>query len=183
MIGVLALQGGFRQHIEKCEALSTPVKEIRNPQDLQGCSGLIIPGGESTTISSLLNESFERAICSFGHQKPIFGTCAGLIILARLGCIDIEVERNAYGRQIDSFMTQLEVLLDEQKSKVPAVFIRAPKIRKVLKSEVEILSRYQNEAVFVRQKNIFCATFHPELTECNLIHAFFLRRCHEQSTW
>ncbi len=183
MIGVLALQGGFRAHIEKCEAIGVSVREIRYPQDLQNCSGLIIPGGESTTISSLLNESFERAICSFARQKPIFGTCAGLIILARLGLIDIEVERNAYGRQVDSFLAQLEVVLDAQKNKVPALFIRAPKIIKILKPEVEILSCYQNEPVFVSQKNIFCATFHPELTDSNLVHAFFLRRCHEQSTW
>jgi 5'-phosphate synthase pdxT subunit len=183
-IGVLALQGDFQKHKEMLEWLGCRAIEVRKPEELQACEGLIIPGGESTTILRQIDFIHLReALIQFGRTKPMFGTCAGLIILAQevypeklasLALIDIVVERNAYGRQADSFSTEIEVCLENvHLKKYPAVFIRAPRIRHCGK-EVDILAKYEGEPVLIRQGSFLGATFHPELSDDSAIHSFFL---------
>lgn len=189
-IGVLALQGAFREHRKMLERLNVHVQEVRLPEHLMGVDGLIIPGGESTTMGKLmvdfgLREPIRRLAEA---NKPIWGTCAGTILLAntietqvnqswvlsdqpRLNLIDITVRRNAFGRQIDSFETPLDVKgLDRP---FPAVFIRAPIIAHVGPG-VQVLSTVQEDVVLVRQGNILCSSFHPELGQDPRIHEMFL---------
>jgi 5'-phosphate synthase pdxT subunit len=183
IIGVLALQGAFREHIKMLKACGVPGVEVRLPEQLEGVDGLIIPGGESTTISKLMVE-YEfpekiKAVAAAG--KPIFGTCAGLIVLAGrvegerqhlLNLIDIDVKRNAYGRQIDSREVDVEGSFLEGKP-FHAVFIRAPIIEKLGRT-VKALAHYKDRVVIARQKNILVSTFHPELTRDERIHRYFL---------
>jgi 5'-phosphate synthase pdxT subunit len=152
--------------------------EARRPEELAGAAGLVIPGGESTTFWKFFEAaSWEEAIRDFAATgRPILGTCAGAIVLARevtnpaqkgLGLIDIGVERNAYGRQIDSFVGEVDA--PELGGPLPAVFIRAPRIRRV-GSDVEVLAKRENEPVLVAQENVIAATFHPELTSDTTVH-------------
>lgn len=184
-IGVLALQGDFAEHGVVLRRLGAGVREVRLPQDLQGVGGLIIPGGESTTLSRLIDlYALREPILSLAASgAPVWGTCAGLIILARavegrsepiLGVLDVEVQRNAYGRQIDSFEADVSVpALGE--ALFHAVFIRAPVVR-AAGPQVETLARLDGgAAVAVKQRNLVGTTFHPELTEDPRFHAFFLR--------
>lgn len=165
-IGVLALQGAFIEHIKMLESLSVNVCEVRNKNDLKGLDGLIIPGGESTTMNLLIGQ-----IKTAMKKLPIFGTCAGAILLAQHGFIDMEVARNAYGSQLDSFEDDLSF----EGRKFHGVFIRAPKIKKVGR-EVEILARnLNNEIVLVQQNKYLASTFHPELTNDTKIHEYFLK--------
>lgn len=183
-IGVLALQGAFAKHIEMIRSLGVQAREVRHASDLLACQGLILPGGESTTIMRLIKYArLEEPLRSFSAQKPVFGTCAGLIIMSKsikndqmipFEWMDIEIERNAYGRQIDSFGVPLELNLASRPYKFQGVFIRAPSIRKTGTS-VQILAKNNEEAVLVRQKQFLGATFHPELTDDNTIHAYFLK--------
>ncbi len=169
-LGVLALQGAFEKHREICPV---PTRLVRYPQELQSCDGLIIPGGESTTIWSQIEEmDFIEALKAF--PGPIFGTCAGLIILAKLGLLDVEVERNGYGPQINSFLTSLEF----KKKPIAALFIRAPRI-KSLGEQVEVLSSHDGEPVVVQEGRYLASTFHPELTQEMALHEHFLRMCSE----
>jgi len=182
-IGVLALQGAFREHQRSLEACGVTARQIRKPEQLAGLDGLIIPGGESTTMGKLMIEfGLFEPLQKMAHQGlPIFGTCAGLILLARdivrsnqprLGVMDMAVERNAFGRQVDSF----EVLLQVQELNeppVPAVFIRAPYIVKV-NSGVEVLARFDDKIVLARQGQFLAAAFHPELTNDLRLHKLFL---------
>lgn len=187
-IGVLALQGAFREHRALLETLGARVREVRLPQDLAGLDGLILPGGESTTMGKLLLDYDLRApIRDFAAAgKALWGTCAGAILLARevegappqfgaqpgLGLMDIRVRRNAFGRQRDSFEVPLRVQgLD---APFPAVFIRAPVIEEV-RSGVEVLARHGEHAVLARQGRLLASSFHPELTRDARLHEAFLR--------
>lgn len=180
-IGVLAIQGDFAAHARALERVGVRAAEVRRAVDLENIDGLIIPGGESTTMLKLIAEAdLGRSITAFAREgKPVFGTCAGTILLARevhnprqdsLGLIDIDVERNAYGRQVDSFIAEAETTLEG--GPLEAVFIRAPKIRRVGTS-IDVLARIDSEPVFVRQGNVLAATFHPELTEDRRVHRLF----------
>jgi 5'-phosphate synthase pdxT subunit len=183
MIGVLALQGAFREHIQMLEAMGVRAVQVKRPSDLEGCKGLIIPGGESTAIGKLmLRYGFveplrERILAGM----PIFGTCAGMILLASavaegdqplLDLMDIRVRRNAYGRQVDSFEAPLE-LAGIAGGPFTGVFIRAPWIEDV-GNGVETLGRYDGRIVMARQGNILVAAFHPELTGDGRVHRYFL---------
>jgi len=191
-VGVLALQGAFIEHINMLQCLGVRAVAVRLPQELESLSGLIIPGGESTTVGKLataygLIEPIKRMA---DEGKPLWGTCAGLIFLARrvegvnqplLGLMDVTVKRNAFGRQVDSFETCLSIpALDpvsnpeERGLPFPAVFIRAPAIDSV-GEEVQILSRLdQATIVAARQDNLLATAFHPELTGDFRLHRYFL---------
>jgi len=183
-VGVLALQGAFREHVRMLRALGVEAVEIRLPAGLDEVDGLILPGGESTTMRKLMAEyGLVGPIREFAASgKPVFGTCAGLIVMADrlsgrrqelLNLIDIDVERNAYGRQVDSREADIsgDALGPEP---FHAVFIRAPQILSTGPG-VEPLARHRGQVVLARQKNILVATFHPELTGDTRIHELFLR--------
>src|SRR5436190_8563316 len=181
-IGVLAIQGDFAAHSRMLRRIGVQAIEIRRADELENVAGLIMPGGESTTMLKFLNaENLFSALQEFANKnKPIFGTCAGAILLARevlnppqasLDLIDITIERNAYGRQVDSHISQVETTFDG--GPMEAVFIRAPKINSC-GTEVEVLAILDQEPVFVRQKNIFAATFHPELPDDERGHPLFV---------
>ena len=183
-IGVLAIQGDFAAHARMLRRIGVEAVEVRRADELAGMDGLILPGGESTTMLKFLEgENLFSALREFADTgKPVFGTCAGAILLARevlnppqasLGLLDIAVERNAYGRQVDSHISQAETKFDG--GAMEAVFIRAPKIKSV-GEEVEVLATLDQEPVFVRQKNIFAATFHPELSNDERAHRLFLEQ-------
>jgi len=182
LIGVLAAQGDFGAHCAMLERVGARAREVRRAVDMDDLDGLIIPGGESTAMLKAFDgDGLADAIktCS-AAGKPVFGTCAGAILLARevtgpkqpsLDLIDIVVERNAYGRQVDSFITRAETTLDG--GPLEAVFIRAPKIRRIGK-DVDVLASVNNESVMVRRANILAATFHPELSTDERVHRLFL---------
>ena len=177
-VAVLALQGDFAAHGKRLQELGLPSREVRRPEQLGEAAGLVLPGGESTTIWKFFESApWEDAIGRFvAAGRPVLATCAGAIMLARevsnpaqksLGLIDIAVERNAYGRQVDSFVADLEA--PALGGALPAVFIRAPRIRRV-GSGVTVLARWKGEPVLVRQGAIVAATFHPELTRDERVH-------------
>jgi 5'-phosphate synthase pdxT subunit len=186
-IGVLALQGDFAAHLEMLEEIGASAREVRTAEGLELVDALIIPGGESTTMLRILHrERLWDALASFGAKKPIFGTCAGAILMAKdvshpqqesFAFMDIAVVRNGYGRQIDSRIVALEPEPDAKPllgENVEAVFIRAPIINRA-GDGVEVLMRYNGDAVLVRQGNHLAATFHPELTTDSRVHAYFVR--------
>jgi 5'-phosphate synthase pdxT subunit len=185
-VGVLALQGAFREHIKSLEKCGVSAVEIKFPGQLDDIDALIIPGGESTTIKRLLEKyKFRRKLDRFCKDgKPVFVTCAGLILIAKnikgegkgLNYIDVDVERNAYGRQIDSFEELLNINLDGSQNgrKFNSIFIRAPKIINI-GDKVEILGRLGQEAVLIRENNIMASTFHPELADDLRIHRYFIK--------
>jgi pyridoxal 5'-phosphate synthase pdxT subunit len=183
-VAVLALQGDFEAHRKKLAAMGLDSFEARRPAELETASGLVIPGGESTTLWKFFEaEPWEEALARFAASgRPILGTCAGAILLARevthpaqkgLGLIDLSVERNAYGRQVDSFVGEVDA--PALGGRLPAVFIRAPRIRRVGKG-VEVLATLRGEPVLVRQGNILAATFHPELTDDERVHELAFAR-------
>lgn len=185
-IGVLALQGAFEKHMEKIEKIGAVPLNVRNEKELDTIDALIIPGGESTTIGKLLVRfnMLQKIKSLIEKGLPVFGTCAGMILLAkdiensdqvRIGKMDIKVSRNAYGSQTESFETQIQVP-EIKKSCVKAIFIRAPRIVSVEKN-VDVLSVYENTPVFIRQNNMLAASFHPELTDDTSIHEYFLKMC------
>jgi len=180
---VLALQGDFSLHARALARCGAEAVEVRKPEQLTGLDGLIMPGGESTTLVKLMQEwGFVPALETFHRDgKPIFGTCAGLILLARevenpaqfsLGFIDVAVERNAYGRQRESFEAHGTASLGGRSTPIEMVFIRAPRIRRV-GAGVETLARHGDEPVMARQGTVLVATFHPELTTDSTVHAYF----------
>ncbi len=183
LIGVLAMQGAFREHRLALEACGATCREIRKPAHLEGLDGLVIPGGESTTIGKLLHDyELFVPIREMGKDGlPIFGTCAGLVMLARdiegsnqprLGLMDICVIRNAFGRQVHSFEADLSIpALGE--APFPGVFIRAPYINKAGEG-VEVLAVFQDHIVMARQQNLLVTAFHPELTGDQRVHRYFL---------
>ena len=181
-IAVLALQGDFAAHGRRLTQMGLASFEARNPEELDGAAGLIVPGGESTTLWKFFESApWEDAIRRFAATgAPVLGTCAGAIVLARevtnpaqkgLGIIDSSVERNAYGRQADSFVGEVDA--PALGGRLPAVFIRAPKIRRVGPA-VEILATRESEPVQFRQENLVASTFHPELTEEATFHELAL---------
>jgi len=187
-VGVLALQGAFREHRQVLEQLGCDVVEVRKTSDLEGIHGLIIPGGESTTIGKLLmiygiGEDIKELSAK---DLPIFGTCAGMILLSKtivdsdqysLNLMDTVVERNAFGRQVASFETDLLVPALGANS-LRAVFIRAPYLREVAPN-VGILAEYEGKIVFARQGNLLASAFHPELTPDQRVHKYFLNMIDE----
>lgn len=183
-IGVLGLQGAFQKHIEILERLGVQTVLVKYPEEITGLTGIIIPGGESTTMTKLIAEmAFREQLINF--RGGIFGTCAGAIMLARehgdsriapLNRVPIGVVRNAYGRQIDSFTAEINLTYDPQP--FPAVFIRAPKL-KVLEQQVTVLGKLNDEIVLVKYNRDLVATFHPELTSDTRIHEYFVRMLSE----
>ena len=176
-IGVLALQGAFREHAKALRALGAEVVEVRLPDDLEKLDGLVIPGGESTTITLLAETSgLDDALHQFG--RPVLGTCAGAIVVDRVhfGLADVEVDRNAYGRQVKSF--EADVSLREDDVPLRGVFIRAPRIRE-LGPGVEVVGELDGEPVLVRDGRYLLATFHPELTDDLRVHELFLELVRE----
>jgi 5'-phosphate synthase pdxT subunit len=182
-IGVLAIQGDFEKHVRTIEKLAHKAIEVRTTTELHKTDGLIIPGGESTTFLKLINQSdLKDELIKYAQLHPIMGTCAGLILLAKdvdllseysLNLIDIQVERNAYGRQRESFIDTISISLNGTSSHFTGVFIRAPKITKYSEN-IRVLGRHNGEAVMVCNENILVCTFHPELTEDTRIHQYFL---------
>ncbi|HWQ24254.1 MAG TPA: pyridoxal 5'-phosphate synthase glutaminase subunit PdxT [Gaiellaceae bacterium] len=176
-IGVLALQGAFREHARALRRLGAEVVEVRRPAELEGLDGLVIPGGESTTIMRLARASgLDEAIRRF--PGAIFGTCAGMIVLDRehLGLADLAVERNAYGRQVRSF--EADVTLAGEARPLRGIFIRAPRVRD-LGEDVEVLGELDGEPVLVREGRLLLASFHPELTDDLRVHERFLELARE----
>ena len=180
-VGVLALQGDFARHAQAIAEVGADAVDVRRPDDLASIDALVIPGGESTTMLRLIEAGGLRAALEqFVREKPALGTCAGVILLSRdasrlpyptLGVLDVEVERNAYGRQIDSFTDAIEAPL--LGGRVAGVFIRAPRIRRVGQG-VEVVARHGDEPVGVRSGRTVGLTFHPELTDDRRFHRWFL---------
>ena len=178
-IGVLAVQGNFREHAAMLRRLGAEVVEVRKPEQLEGLDGLVIPGGESTTFMRLMRlYGLDEAVRRF--EQPVFGTCAGMIVLDRdhLGLVDLVVDRNAYGRQVASFEADLE-LADEDEP-LRGVFIRAPRVRDV-GARVEVLAEHDGEPVLVRDGRFLVASFHPELTDDTRVHRRFLELVEEET--
>ena len=183
-VGVLALQGDVSEHAQTLSDLGAEPVEVRTPENLSGVDRLILPGGESTTMSKLLESSglFDPIAARLDEGMPVFGTCAGMILLADVvldgrpdqrsfGAIDIAVRRNAFGRQVDSFETDLEV---HGMGLVPAVFIRAPYVERI-GHDVEVLARVDDHPVLCREGHVLVAAFHPELSGDLRLHELFLR--------
>jgi pyridoxal 5'-phosphate synthase pdxT subunit len=187
VVGILALQGDFDLHRRVVTELGYPGVLVRNPDELKQCAGLIIPGGESTTMTNLLiKHGLWDDLGQFAQLKPVFGTCAGLVLLSAqiinnpleiktLGVINIKVQRNAYGRQIDSFTDDLKMNLNGHMEKMEGVFIRAPKISS-MGPYVVPKAWHKEDVVLVEENNILAATFHPELTKDTRIHQYFLNK-------
>ena len=188
-IGILSLQGDFEAHGIAAERAGAEVVYVRTAADLEDLDGLIIPGGESTTMLKLLNaENLLEPLAEFGRKKPIFGTCAGAILLASrvsnpaqqsLGLVDMAIERNAYGRQIDSCVVNIDADPSFAKRTRPgsieAVFIRAPIIREV-SPQARVLAEYAGDPVLVEEGHHLISTFHPELTGDSRVHELFLSK-------
>ena len=184
-VGVLALQGDFTRHAQALTRAGAEAVEVRRPEALDEVEGLVIPGGESTTLLRLMEAwGFVPALEKFhAAGRPMFGTCAGAIVLAReverprqfsLGFIDLTVERNAYGRQRESFEAPGVAMLDGERTPVEMVFIRAPRIRRAGPG-VTTLATHGGDPVLVRQGNVLVGTFHPELTDSPAVHRYFCR--------
>jgi pyridoxal 5'-phosphate synthase pdxT subunit len=176
-IGVLAVQGNFREHAAMLRRLGADVREVRTPDDLEGVDGIVIPGGESTAIGRLIRlYGLEDAIRRF--DAPVFGTCAGMILLDRdhLGLVDLVVDRNAYGRQVASFEADLE--LAGEAEPLRGVFIRAPRVREAGPG-VEVLAEHEGVPVLLRDGRFLVASFHPELTDDTRVHRRFLELVRE----
>ncbi|MBN1895626.1 pyridoxal 5'-phosphate synthase glutaminase subunit PdxT [bacterium] len=181
-LGILGLQGDYALHARALHRLGIPHRLVKWPEDLKDTSGLILPGGESTTFLNLMEKTGLRdAILRFAQEKPLMGTCAGLIVLATriqnqkmktLGLIDLEAKRNAFGRQIHSFQAPVRILPFQDHPSFDGVFIRAPQILS-LGGETQALGFYQEQVVMARNRNVLVMTFHPELTADTRIHRFF----------
>lgn len=185
-IGVLALQGGIIEHINHLKALDCQAIEVRKPEELDELNGIIFPGGESTTIGKLLRETgiFDKLKEKIMNGLPVWGTCAGMILLAKniendearhLQVMDITVKRNAYGSQLDSFSIQKKINVVSADD-IPLVFIRAPYITKV-DDNVEVLCKVDENIVSVKQANMLATSFHPELTDNLQFHQYFINMC------
>jgi 5'-phosphate synthase pdxT subunit len=181
-VGILALQGAFQKHADALESLNCSYRFVKKPSDLEGLRGLILPGGESTVMSCLLRENnLFDSILNFSHKHSLFGTCAGIILMAKkvnsekvlnFGLLDIEIQRNAYGYQVDSF--DHEVFINFLNEPITVPFIRAPKIEKILSPDVKVLGNLKGVPVLIKEGLHMAATFHPELTSNLSIHRYFL---------
>ena len=182
-VGVLALQGAFREHRKLLKDCGVSSREIRKPEQLKGIDGIIIPGGESTSIGKLMDRyGFIQPIKEMAQEGlPVFGTCAGLVLLAkdidgssqpRLGLMDMEVVRNGFGRQVESFEADLDISVLGF-NPFRGVFIRAPYIKNI-SPNIGILASYNDKIVFARQGNLLACSFHPELTDDRRVHRYFL---------
>lgn len=187
IIGVSGIQGDFREHKWMIEKLGHESYIVRTPEDLEKVDGLIIPGGESTTMIRIMKRIglFEKLKEKILNGLPVYGTCAGLIVLAKeienypqesLGVIDIKVMRNAYGRQVDSFDEMVEIKGFNKPFK--AIFIRAPRVDG-WGPEVDVLSTLDNHPIMLRQKNVLVTSFHPELTDDTRVHEYFIKMVEE----
>ena len=177
---MLAVQGNFREHAAMLRRLGAEAVEVRKPEELEGLDGLVVPGGESTTFMRLMRlYGLDEAVRAFGG--PVFGTCAGMIVLDRnhLGLADLEVERNAYGRQVASF--EADLALAGEHEPLRGVFIRAPRVSDA-GPEVEVLAEHDGEPVLLRQGRFLAASFHPELTEDTRVHELFLQSVREATS-
>jgi 5'-phosphate synthase pdxT subunit len=171
-IGVLAVQGNFREHVAMLRRLGADPVEVRKPEQLDGLDGLVVPGGESTAIRRLMRiGGLEQPVAEF--PGALFGTCAGMILFdrAHLGLLDVDVSRNAFGRQVASF--EADVDLDGDDEPIRGVFIRAPRVTET-GAGVEVLGRLEDEPVLVREGRVLAASFHPELTDDTRVHERFL---------
>ena len=186
IVGVLALQGAFIEHIKILTKIGIQTREVRLPQDLKGLSGLIIPGGESTTIHKLANMyDLIAPIQQFSQNHAIWGTCAGMILMAReikdespsLGIMDIVVQRNAFGRQVDSFEEDLTIseIKDSKENPFPAIFIRAPKLLEAKRNAKVIARLSDSTAVAAVEGHLLATAFHPELSMDDRFHKYFLK--------
>ena len=187
VVGVLALQGAYQKHIDMLNALGAPTRTVRLPHELDGCSALIIPGGESTTISLLIQKNgLYDPIKAFAKHHPVMGVCAGMIMMATeaddnrvtpLGLIPFKALRNHYGRQVHSFTTDIKLDFVNNSQAFPAVFIRAPGVDRI-SSEVQILARIKSndkdEAIILSKGHHMAVSFHPELTDDTRIHDYWL---------
>ncbi len=188
-IGVLDLQGAVKEHVDKINNISgATALRVKNRADLEAIDGLIIPGGESTTIGKLLRDFhiLSPLKSKIENGLPVWGTCAGMIILAKsilgsdynhLGVMDIEVRRNAYGSQLDSFITD-EIVKDVSEETIPLVFIRAPYVEKI-DEDVQVLCKLKDKIVACKQENMLATSFHPELTKDLTMHKYFYNMCME----
>jgi 5'-phosphate synthase pdxT subunit len=179
-IGILAVQGDFREHAAMLRRLGAEPVEIRKPEQLEDVDGLVIPGGESTAITRLIRiYGLEDALRQFA--RPVFGTCAGMILLDRehLGLVDVLVRRNAYGRQVASFEADLELAGEDERLR--GVFIRAPRVGEA-GPEVEVLAELDGEPVLLRDGRYLVASFHPELTDDTRVHELFLDLVREEQS-
>ena len=179
-IGVLALQGNFREHVAMLRGLGVEATEVRLPEQLDGLDGLVIPGGESTTMMRLMRlYRLDDAIRAF--TAPVFGTCAGMIVLDRehLGLADLVVDRNGYGRQVMSF--EADLILEGDTQPLRGVFIRAPRLREA-GVDVEVLAEHAGEPVLLRDGRFLVAAFHPELTDDTRVHERFLELIREDQS-
>ena len=190
MIGILALQGAFRAHAERLRAIGSSVAEVRTPSHLESVDALVMPGGESTTMSNLLTTSglYEPIAERIDTGMPVFGTCAGMILLAdkildgrpdqrSFETLDITVRRNGYGRQINSFETDIHVAGFDRP--FHGVFIRAPRVESV-GPDVDVLARHDDDPVLIRRGNVMAASFHPELTNDTRLHEMFVQHLQER---
>lgn len=181
LIGVLALQGDFDAHRRRLEALGAKTRLVRKPEELDGLDGLVIPGGESSTMLKFLEHGgFFEKLREFVRLRPTFGTCAGAILLAKevenpkqasLGALDVSIRRNAYGRQLESHILTADL---NGRGSMEMVFIRAPKFSRV-GQDVQVLAKAGDEPVWIRQGKTMAATFHPELSDDDRVHRAFLK--------
>ena len=183
-VGILALQGGYQRHAALLMQLGVSTREVRSAADLEACAALVLPGGESTAMSRLLLAAdLLPALQAFASVRPVFGTCAGLILMGRsddpqvqsLGLLDVRLVRNAYGRQAQSFQCPLNLSLDEDSQTFPGLFIRAPQISHIGPG-ITVLASHAGKPVLVAQGLHMGATFHPELTDDPRIHRYWLAR-------
>ncbi|MCH8026961.1 MAG: pyridoxal 5'-phosphate synthase glutaminase subunit PdxT [candidate division Zixibacteria bacterium] len=186
MVGVLALQGDYEAHKKQLQSLAVKAVEVRLESDLKNLEALIIPGGETTTMDKLINRfELRQPLINFCRSKPVFGTCAGLIMLSKkiednqsgvkpLGLLDIDVLRNGYGRQVFSFEDEININLGNGKSQMAATFIRAPKITRIGEG-VKVLGEFKNEPVLVSQNKVLASSFHAELGQDTSLLRYFLK--------
>ncbi len=185
-VGVLALQGDYEAHKKQLQSLAVKAVEVRLESDLENLEALIIPGGETTTMDKLINRfKLRQPLINFFQSKPVFGTCAGLIMLSKkiednqsgvepFGLIDIDVLRNGYGRQVFSFEEEININLGNGKLQMAATFIRAPKITRIGKG-VKVLGKFKNEPVLISQNKVLASSFHAELGQDTSLLRYFLK--------
>jgi len=189
IIGILALQGNYAMHQSTLERIGIVSIFVKYPHELNQCDGLIIPGGESTSMSKLIDaHQLRESLKNFSLKSPIFGTCAGMILLsssetsqhmAPLNIMDFTVDRNAWGRQVHSFSHEINLNLKDENIKFRASFIRAPKVQNI-GSRIHILSYYKNEPILISDGNHLAASFHPEMGHDSIIHQHYIRMINEQ---